>query len=64
MAPRPSALLDVDAAVRIGRSLGISVERSMRAQIRYGDPLFVFVPAAVCKTCFTENARADYAQGS
>lgn len=27
--------LDVDAAVRIGRSIGISVERLMRSQIRY-----------------------------
>lgn len=29
------ASLDVDAAVRIGRSIGISVERLMNAQIRY-----------------------------
>ena len=30
-----TASLDVDAAVRLGRSIGISVERLMRAQIRY-----------------------------
>lgn len=30
-----TASIDVDAAVRIGRSIGISVERIMRAQIRY-----------------------------